>query len=244
MLWQLCKVEWFKLLKTKAWIYLFISPILIAAILFVGDPALPNGKMKWLMASAFIANVHGLLLFPLIGGLVTSFVCRYEHEAGGWKQLLSLPVTRTAVYGAKLITAAAFMGILQVLVFVVLLGVSMLKDYPSTIPLKMIAGNMLGGWIAVLPILAFMLAVSMALSSFGASLTVSVILTLPNLFVVNSERFGPWYPWTQPMYGMLGVTGRESWDLMLTTQTFLVVIISSFLLFVAAGSLYFHRKHI
>lgn len=84
----------------------------------------------------------------------------------------------------------------------------------------------------------------MALSSFGASLTVNVILTLPNLFVANSERFGPWYPWAQPMYGMLGVTGKASWGLMLTTQNFLVVIISSFLLFVAAGLLYFQRKHI
>ncbi|WP_393959858.1 ABC transporter permease [Priestia megaterium] len=241
---QLCKVEWFKLFKTKAWVYLFVNPILIAAILFVGDQAMPSGKIKWLMASAFIANVHGLLLFPLTGGLVTSFVCRYEHEAGGWKQLLSLPVTRKSVYGAKLITAAVFMGILQVFVFVVLLGISVLKDYPGTIPLKMMAGNMLSGWIAVLPIIAFMLVVSMALSSFGASLTVNVILTLPNLFVVNSERFGPWYPWTQPTYGMLGVTGKASWELMLTTQTFLVVIISSFLLFVAAGLLYFQRKHI
>jgi len=241
---QLCKIESFKLFKTKAWTYLFVSPILIAIILFVGDQAMPSGRMKWAMADALIANVHGLLFYPLIGGLVTSFICRYEHEAGGWKQLLSLPVTRTSVYGAKLITAAAFMGILQVLVFVVLLGVGMLKDYPNAIPLKMIAGNMLGGWVAVLPILAFMLAVSMALSSFGASLTVNVILTLPNLFVANSERFGPWYPWAQPMYGMLGVTGKASWGLMLTTQNFLVVIISSFLLFVAAGLLYFQRKHI
>lgn len=85
MLWQLCKIEWFKLFKTKAWTYLFVSPILIAAILFVGDQAMPNGRMKWLMADALIANVHGLLFYPLIGGLVTSFICRYEHEAGGWK---------------------------------------------------------------------------------------------------------------------------------------------------------------
>ncbi|MGZ0131736.1 ABC transporter permease [Priestia megaterium] len=241
---QLCRIESFKLFKTKAWTYLFVSPILIAIILFVGDQAMPSGRMKWAMADALIANVHGLLFYPLIGGLVTSFICRYEHEAGGWKQLLYLPVTRTSVYGAKLITAAAFMGILQVLVLVVLLGVSMLKDYPSAVPLKMIAGNMLGGWVAVLPILAFMLAVSMACSSFGASLTVNVILTLPNLLVVNSERFGPWYPWTQPMYGMLGVTGKASWGLMLTTQNFLVVVISSFLLFGVAGLLYFQRKHI
>lgn len=72
-------------------------------------------------------------------------------------------------------------------VFVVLLGVGMLKGYLNVILLKMIVGNMLGGWVVVLLILVFMLVVLMVFFSFGVFLIVNVILILLNLFVVNFE---------------------------------------------------------
>lgn len=44
---------------------------------------------------------YALLFLPLITGVLASAICRYEHQAGGWKQLVSLPVTRMrqSVYG-------------------------------------------------------------------------------------------------------------------------------------------------
>ena len=78
----------------------------------------------------------------------------------------------------------------------------------------------------------------------AAPLAVNVILTLPNILVVNSEDYAPYYPWAQPMLAMLpkGMGPSEFGAFGLSAVALFGVILGSFAVFFAGGWLYFTRK--
>ncbi|HLR52542.1 MAG TPA: hypothetical protein VK072_06685 [Candidatus Avamphibacillus sp.] len=82
---------------------------------------------------------------------------------------------------------------------------------------------------------------SLIWKNFAAPFAVNVIFTLPAILAVNSERFGPFYPWAQPFSMMYVDDGAEGvffvpWDQLLT------VVGGSFILFFFGGLIYFRRK--
>ena len=95
MLWALITTEYFKIRKTRILSLLFISPVFAGVVGFATSDLLSGSK--WLASLLAMSVTHSLLLLPLIIGVLSSFICRYEHLHGGWKQLLSLPVRREEV---------------------------------------------------------------------------------------------------------------------------------------------------
>ena len=100
----LLQAEWFKLRKSK------MVPIILAGPmigLFIGLSANLEDNMQgieineWYISLFSMNLTYALLFLPLISGVFTSLICRYEHQFGGWKQLLALPVTRGKVFVAK-----------------------------------------------------------------------------------------------------------------------------------------------
>lgn len=76
-------------------------------------------------------------------------------------------------------------------------------------------------------------------------MAVSAIFTLPNILLVNSEKYGPWYPWAQPMIAMLsGAQQAEPGVLGVPPETLFIVILGSFIAFFLSGFVYFQRKMI
>ena len=57
----------------------------------------------------------------------TSLICRYEHQSGGWKQLLALPVTRGKVFVAKYILIMLLVLAMQILYLGSVFAVGMVK---------------------------------------------------------------------------------------------------------------------
>ncbi|MCC3376525.1 ABC transporter permease [Cohnella sp. REN36] len=237
---KMIRSEWIKIRRSVVWLLSGVSPIIALAIGTFGYR--PKGGFPWEEMLSLLSALHAMLFLPLLAGVYAALLCRYEHAAGGWKQMLAMPVSRTQVYFAKFVILMLLLAVTQALLLIVLLIIGATHGIGSPIPWGTLFASFAGGWLACLPLAALQLFVSVAFQSFAAPLAVNVILTIPNVLVVNSERFGPYYPWAQPMLAMLPRTDYGFGAFHLSMETLAAVVLGSFCVFFAAGWAYFTNK--
>lgn len=234
--------EWIKMRKSSILVLTLVSPFLATLVgLGIG---IPNDIDPYLMSLMMMSYVHALLLLPLLTGVLSAFICRFEHLNGGWKQLLSMPVSRWKVYVMKYVLVMVLVFITQLLFFIGLFLVGQMRGFQGPFPWDMALSSVLGGFIACLPIAALQMFVSVAWSSFAAPMAINVIFTLPNILIANSETFGPFYPWGQPFLAMMPFSDESFGALNVGPETLFLVILTSFVLFFFSGIMYFQRKEI
>lgn len=234
--------ERIKLGRSQIMLLAIIDPILCAGIGLLSS--VDNNADGWLALLLVMTMLHAMLLLPMMAGIFSAFVCRYEHAGGGWKQILSLPVSRSALYLSKLMVVAGVLAISQLLFFAAVLGVGLLKGFDlSYVPWGEFAQRAVLGFVACLPLVALQLFVSTVWTSFAAPLVLNMMFTVPNILISNSATYGPYYPWAQPMLVMMEAGGGYDFGAFATpTQTLLLTIGGSFALFLAVGLVYFNRK--
>src|SRR4030095_6500145 len=188
---RLVASEHLKLSKSFIWLLIPISPLLSLAIgFFVSldtvDASWELGKYAILVSA--MAAFHAMLFLPILTGILTAFVCRYEHVGGGWKQLLTLPISRTGLYFAKFTVVAILLAVTQLLFLGAVLIAAAYQGLDGGLPWGMLLTGIGSGWLACLPLAALQLLVSVSWSSFAAPLVINVMLTIPNMLILNSER--------------------------------------------------------
>lgn len=239
MFWKIVRSEWLKFRKSNIWLLLFVSPAL--AFLLGILQGYEDSPVQWITLYTTMISIHALLFMPLLTGIFSAFVCRYEHQGGGWKQLLALPVSRAQVFLGKGFLVILFLAITQLLFFISFYSIGIIKGFSSSFPTEIVWRGILGGWLACFPLAALQLWISSAWASFAAPLALNVILTLPNILVANSAKYGPWYPWAQPFLIMIPKEG-DIGSLYVSTETLLYVILGSFIIFLFCGFTYFQKK--
>ncbi|MDQ0196182.1 ABC transporter permease [Paenibacillus wynnii] len=237
---RVLSAEIVKMSSRYLWLLILASP---AFAVLIGMSQSEEGPISWEFILSVMGAIHGMLFLPILSGLFTALLCRYEHHNGGWKQLLSLPVSRGSVYLSKFIVAAVLLAAVQLLFLVCFLGVGWWREAGGPPPWEMVLPRILGSWLATLPLAALQLAVSQAWSSFAAPLALNVTFTIPNMLVANSTTYGPYYPWVQPLIAMspYGADGNFG-ALNLPLESLMIVVLGSFVLFFTAGLLSFRRK--
>ncbi|MDQ0115304.1 ABC transporter permease [Paenibacillus harenae] len=234
--------EWIKLRRSVVWLLAAVSPLFVAVIGMVELEK--EADFPWVAVLSIASALHAMLFLPLLVGIFTALVCRYEHASGGWKQMLSLPVSRTQVYAVKLGMVMLLIAVTQLLLLLFVLLLGFMKGFGGDIPWSLLMKSMLGGWVACLPLAALQLFVSIAFHSFAAPLAVNVILTLPNMLIVNSSQYGPYYPWAQPMLAMMPREDYGFGAFNLSMETLFIVVLGSFCVFGLAGLIYFQKKSV
>jgi len=234
--------EWYKLRKSKIMFIIFTGPLIG---LFIGLTAellyADVGVNEWYLSLLSMNLAYALLFLPLITGVLASVICRYEHQAGGWKQLLALPVTRGRVFTAKYVILMILVLVGQLLYLGAVYVVGMMKGFTDPFPIEIVWKSIFGGWVATFPLVALQLWMSILFKSFAAPFAVNVVFTLPAILAVNSERFGPYYPWAQP-FSMMYIGGNTDDVFFVPWDQLLSVVGGSFILFFVGGYLYFRRK--
>lgn len=233
--------EWYKLRKSKMVPIIFAGPMIGLFIGLAVNFDDDYGVNQWFIAVLSMNLLYALLFLPLITGVFASLICRYEHQAGGWKQLLALPVTRGKVFAAKYLLIMLLAMAMQLLYLSSIYAVGMIKGYTDPFPIEIVLKSIFGGWVATLPLVALQLWMSVMFKSFAAPFAVNVILTLPSILVANSKLFGPYYPWVQPFF-MMNIGGSTEDVFFVPWDQLLMVVGGSFVLFFLGGYLYFQRK--
>ncbi|MFD1064846.1 ABC transporter permease [Oceanobacillus locisalsi] len=233
--------EWYKLRKSKVLFLLLAAPLVGIFIGLANSFIAIEGMNAWYEKLVTMNFTYAILFLPLISGVLAGVICRYEHQEGGWKQLLALPVTRGKVFLSKYLVLIFLVLAMQLMYLVSIYLVGVIDGITDPFPMEIVWKTIIGGWMATFPLIALQLWVSIAFKSFAAPFAINVIFTLPTILVINSERFGPYYPWGQPFL-MMNVGGSAGDFFFVPWDQILMVIGGSFLLFFIGGYLYFQRK--
>lgn len=236
---RILSAERLKMGKSPIWLLVLLSPLIA---LLIGLLSTPSGNWQVLMTT--MVFLHGLLLLPMLTGVFTSFVCRFEHAGGGWKQMLVLPLTRSGVYAGKLTIVLMLLAGTQVLLLVCILLAGLIHGITGPVPWEFMVSKLLLGLLACVPLAALQMFVSLVWSSFAAPLALNFALTVPNILIVNSATFGPYYPWAQPMILMTPMEGGGFGAYNVPLITMLVVVGGSAVIFIGIGMMYFAKKEI
>lgn len=171
-------------------------------------------------AEAWQSFVRGALTFwaflmlPLFVTLESALLAGLEHASQQWKHLLALPLPRSAHYLAKLIALAALvvLAMLALLVLVPIGGWAVMQLQPragigGTPPWE----TLLNGLAACLAATGLMLAlhtwIAIRWRSFTVAVAAGMTATVCGFLIGQSERFGPWYPWSLPLHALVGEDG-------------------------------------
>lgn len=235
---ELMKAQWPLLIG------LVIAGPALASILGVPGK-MPPGQTKWVFYYGISVIRFAWLFYPLLAGVFAALVCRTEHASGGWKQMLSMPVSRTSVYLAKFAMVAGLLLATGTVFLAMYVAFGSALRFPGPIPWDVLARSLLGGWMAVLPLAALQLWVSTQWKSFGAPLALNICFTLPAIFAANSKSIGPWYPWAQPVLAMMPPTTHiNGAGLNVSAATLWIVIIGGFVVTMSCGWLTFLRRDV
>ena len=240
----LLKSERVKLKHQHLLTILLVGPLLS---LFIGliNPMVKhmNEFNPWLVTLMFVNLPYALLFLPLATGILAGIICRYEHLAGGWKQLVALPVKRYQIYLSKFLMIVLLVLVMQLVYGVVIFITGVINQFNEPFPFEQILSFILLGWLATFPMIALQLFASMHWRSFAVSFTMNIFFTIPSILAINSERFGPFYPWAQPFFMMYPSENSLGFSLISIQQMILVTGVS-FLVFFLMGIISFHRKNI
>lgn len=159
----------------------------------------PSWNQLYIQSQSF----HALFFYPLYVGILASLICYYEHQNNAWKQLLSLPVSKTHLYLAKFLVLISLMALVQVAFFGMYLIAGWIIQPPGKIEWSQLLGHGILGWVSIFPLAALQLWISQKVTGFGKSLALNVSLVLPNIFSTALVSYlAAWYPFAPPSFAM------------------------------------------
>ncbi|BAB04166.1 ABC transporter permease [Halalkalibacterium halodurans] len=244
MFFNVLEVEWNKLKHMKVWIIVIAGPLLASVIGFF--PYFTIDASEWIALATQMILAHSALFLPLLTGIYAALICSYEHQHGGWKQLLALPVERYHVYIAKFVVIITLLLLTQIVFFFSVWLVGVARGYSiSSFTYMPLLVSVLAGFLSCLPLAALQLWLATRFTSFAAPSVMNVMLTVPAILIANSEVLGPLYPWAHPLLSMtqgfsMGLGGDAGF--LASNTAFVVTLILSFLLFSVGGVISFQRK--
>lgn len=232
-----------KLKNSKVTFIIFASPVLSAIIGLFSIFDVQAGE--WIEVITTMILAHSALFLPLLTGVLAALVCRYEHESGGWKQTIALPIPRIHTYVAKYLIVITLLAGTQIAFFIAVWLVGTVQGFTDPFPWMNVIMSVSIGWLACLPLASLQLWLATIFTSFAGPSVVNVMLTLPAIVIANSELLGPLYPWAHPL---LSMTQAFSYSMggdagfLASATTFYMVMGASFLIFTIGGSVYFQKK--
>jgi hypothetical protein len=207
---SLTRALWVEMLKLKRTLAVWLAVILplgVVAIEFLGTVQRSDYYIAqalaypWLEFGRQTIFFWTLLALPLFVTLETALLGGLEHSGDHWKQLFARPVSRGAIYGAKLEAGMALVAVslLALILQVVVAGWTLSLFIPEfgihgPIPwrefLTEIGIAYLGCWL----IIAIHTWVALRWKSFVVASAAGIFLTVAGMVVINAE-WGSYYPW-------------------------------------------------
>jgi hypothetical protein len=205
--------ESLKLHNTLALRMCLVAPLVVVALYvlqmtfmdFGNKPKMAPGE-AWEMLVKSIIGLWTLLMLPLFVTLQAALLAGLEHRERQWKHLLALPLPRYVHYLAKTGALLGLVVLAQVILaaLIPLGGVALSLVQPKfgiagAPPVDLIAtlsAPILGG---ALLMIALQLWISIRWSSFTVAVATGMTATVMGFLIGQSERFGPWYPWSMPV---------------------------------------------
>jgi len=199
--------EWLKLRRSRMLPVLAALPTLSLLIgcfnFYVNQAALDNGWYSlWTQVSLF----YGEFFLPILIAICCAFVCRLEHNNRNWNMTLTVPLSITSLFMAKLLVVGVLILGAQTFFMLMYGAAGIALSIAEPFPLETI-GWSLRGWIASLSIAALQLGLSIRIRSFATPIGISLCLVFAGLglYVLH---LGMLFPYSLLTIGM-GVLSQQ-----------------------------------
>ncbi|MFO1441852.1 ABC transporter permease [Bacillus sp. Bva_UNVM-123] len=234
---EFIKVQWWLI------IFLILLDLVVNVLLGISDFNMLTEYYEptWSNFFMYTLNFHAMFFYPLFSGIIAALICSYEHRSGGWKQVLSLPYTRTSIYLSKYIMLLLILAFIHILFFVVTIASGYIVQVEGTIDWFFVLKSLLLGWISVFPLTAIQLWFSTTFKSFGIAFSLNIIFVLPNIiFSGIHSLIGMWNPFILPFYAM--IPQGAPFSPRIENVSLSIFILLSSILFVVIGIKYFKKR--
>ncbi len=205
-LWRALSAEALKLKRTLALGLAFLAPLSIGFLLVVMFLQMGPERGAGDAWKTLIQNGHvlwSLLMLPLFVTLQMGLFANVEHGNRAWKLIYCQPTPRWAVYAAKQMISLALIALSMLVLVGVLYGSGRLVQlinpafsFDAPFPWEKVGIATGAAFLASWLIVAFHLWFSIRVPSFVASMAVGIVGTVAAVLVIQSEKYGPYYPWT------------------------------------------------
>ncbi len=198
----LVSLEILKTRRSLALLMMFLSPL---AVLFVNLMLLFNNegqavaKNGWGIFWAGNYAMWGYFMLPLYIALITALLNGIEHKVGGWRLMLSFPVSQMALFTAKFVLAWLYvLGASIIFFLMVLLCVLVLNSVGyegENLLAAEFSFKLVYSLLACCGILMIQHIVSWRWANIVAPLTLGVVATM-SIVQAGQSRFWQYDPWT------------------------------------------------
>ncbi|CAM4523262.1 ABC transporter permease [Paenibacillus macerans] len=237
MMLRALSADFLKIRRKGIWFLIFLAPLGLVAM-----QALNFGlRFDYLMKryaddpwGGLLKNISGFVPIALFLGctLVSSLVANVEHQLSSWKQLLALPISRTAVFGAKFLLCLLLLSVSCILLPIATIILGLVFGFAlNGIPLADLARIGFFPLFAALPLLALHLWLSLTYRNPSLPVSLGVVLSLVSPFTLDLSE---WFPLNWPVFGYLGP--HREWFVALGIAVGAVILL--------AGLVHFNRKDV
>lgn len=234
MILRAIRSDWLKLKGKGLWFLICLGPVGLIAM-----QALNFGLRFDYMKKVYADDLWGGLLenialfvpIALLMGItiLCSLLANIEHHTSSWKQLLALPISRTAVFFAKFAVAAIMLGVSCILLAAGAIVLGFFLGFGWQIPWAEVVKLGFYPFVAALPMLALLLWMCLTVRNQAIPITLGVVLAVLSIFPTSE-----WLPlaWPQLVY-----KGQEG-------EIFLAAGLAGGLVMLLAGTVHFARRDV
>ena len=232
----LIRIELLKTKRSLALLMLFVTPmsvVLLSTMMFIHSDGKQVAEVGWGIFWIGNFSLWGVFMLPLYIMLITVLLNQIEHKEGGWRFMLSLPVSRVEFFLAKLLLSFIYLLVANLLLVIMIAGVTgslTLTGYtgeglPSPqIPLNFIFNATLAG----LGILSIQQLLSWRFKNFIVPMATGVIGTFSVLQMASSKY---WFlnPWSYTLVATNSSdVNRSDSGVLLSLVVFATVLVFSY----------------
>ncbi|CAM2998798.1 ABC transporter permease [Paenibacillus sediminis] len=140
-----------------------------------------------------LENIAGFVPLTLFLGftLVCSLIANVEYQTSSWKQLLALPISRTAVFSSKFALTVIVLLMSCVLLTLGTIGLGLALKFDAPIPYMDIAKLGFYPFLAALPMLALQLWLSISFRNQGLGVSIGILCSVFSSFTWKAQDWMP-----------------------------------------------------
>ncbi|MCP1306893.1 ABC transporter permease [Paenibacillus tyrfis] len=201
MMFRVLAADFLKIRRKAIWFLIFLGPIGVIALQAANYGLRYDYLMEKYAANlwgAFLGNIQFLLPVTILLGIaiIASMVANIEHQMNSWKQLLALPITRTAVFSAKFTLCVLMLLVSCILLGIGIVGLGLGLKLGTDVPLISVIKLSFYPFIASFPALALQLWLSVTMRNQALPLTVGI---LGGVVSTYASDMPDWFLWKLPL---------------------------------------------
>lgn len=199
------KAEFAKLKHAKVWFLVFVLPVL-GVFLGAGNFYMNQGVLQkeWYSLWTQVSLFYAAFFYPAAVAVFCAYACRLEHMNKNWNRVMTLPISVSAVFGAKLAAVGLLSAAAQLVLVLLYFFCGVLFRFAMPMP-----GELWGwigrGFLGAVSVATIQLVLSMRLKSFATPVGICLFLCIAG-FGVLLKFSGLYFPYSFIAQGMCAVS--------------------------------------